>query len=75
MPVSHTPRGFAVYAEIATDYGHTITVQKSSAASEPKLWLFISDSTTVPGHDPHLTVPQATALRDALTEFIDTSQE
>lgn len=35
------------------------------------MWLFISDSPTVPGHDPHFTLEQAIALRAALDQFIE----
>lgn len=66
-------RGFLTYAggPIRTDYGHEITVQESSAADGPHVWLFISDSPQVSGHDPHLTLEQAIAVRAALDQFIE----
>lgn len=72
-PTPTNDRGFLTYTggPIDTDYGHTITVRESSSAEGPKVWLFISDSPTVPGHDPHLTLEQAIALRAALDQFIE----
>lgn len=69
-PVNFTERGFANYAVIDTDYGHTVTVRESSAASGPHVWLFIGDSPTVEKHNPHLSMGQAIQLRDALNVFI-----
>lgn len=65
-------RGFLTYTggPIPTDYGHEITIQESSAASGPHVWLFVGDSTMVLGHDPHLTLAQAIRLRAALDQFI-----
>lgn len=66
-------RGFLVYAggPIETSYGHTIEVQESSAASGPHVWLFIDDSPTVEGKNPHLSLEQAITLRAALDQFIE----
>lgn len=66
-----TPRGFTVYDEIETSYGHTVRVQESSSAEAPHVWLFVSDSPVVVTHNPHLTIEQAIRVRDALTAFID----
>jgi hypothetical protein len=72
-PKPANDRGFLSYAggPIETDYGHTIRVQESSAASGPHVWLFVSDSKQVPGHDPHLSLEQAVMLRTALDQFIE----
>lgn len=66
-------RGFLTYGggEIPTSYGHTIRVQESSAASGPHVWLFISGSSRVPGHDPHLSLADALRVHAALGQFID----
>lgn len=66
-----TPRGFAVYDELPTTYGHTVRVQLSSAAEAAHVWLFVDDSPVAEGHNPHLSVEQAIRVRDALTAFID----
>lgn len=65
-----TPRGFDVYDEIETDYGHTIRVQQSSSAEKSAVWLFISDSPVTCRHNPHLTRDQARRVRDALSTFL-----
>jgi hypothetical protein len=71
-PTPSNDRGFLTYAggPIKTSYGHTIRVQESSAASGPHVWLFIDDSPTVAGKNPHLNLEQAIALRAALDQFI-----
>ncbi|WP_331764824.1 hypothetical protein [Streptomyces sp. NBC_01238] len=71
-PTPSNDRGFLTYmgGPIKTSYGHTVRVQESSAASGPHVWLFISDSTQVPEHNPHLNLEQAIALRAALDQFI-----
>jgi hypothetical protein len=65
-------RGFHLYGgrPIATDYGHIITVRESSAASGPHVWLGI-DHNNAGIANPHLDLAQAIALREALTQFID----
>ena len=68
-----TDRGFVTYTgdqPIRTSYGHVITVRESSSAEGPHVWLFIGPSATAEGHDPHLDLAQAIALRSALTRFI-----
>lgn len=76
-PTPSNDRGFLTYAggPIETSYGHTIRVQESSSASGPHVWLFIGDSPQVPGHDPHLNLEQAIALRAALDQFIQAVPE
>lgn len=72
-PAPASDRGFLDYAgsPCETTYGHTITVRESSAALGPHVWLFIGDSPTVDGHDPHLNLDQAMWLRAALDQFIE----
>ena len=64
-----TPRGFITYDEFPDSYGTTVTIRESSAASEPKVWIFAESAE----HEPaaaHLSVPQAVRVRDALDTFI-----
>lgn len=72
-PTPANDRGFLAYAggAIPTSYGHTIRVQESSAASGPHVWLFVDDSPSVAGKNPHLDLDQAIALRAALDQFIE----
>jgi hypothetical protein len=73
MSASYTERGFAAYATIDTDYGHSIRVQESSSAEQPKCWPFIEPSEMVEGYNVHLTGPQAVRLIAALAEFVQDS--
>ena len=66
MPVSYTPRGFAIYAEFRDSYGNNIRVQQSSNAEVDAVWIFVLRD----GEETYLTVEQAVLVRDALTEFI-----
>jgi hypothetical protein len=72
-PIVDGDRGFHLYGgrPITTDYGHTITVRESSAASGPHVWLAIGERHEVGIANPHLDLAQAIALREALTQFID----
>lgn len=74
-------RGFRHYEPIRTDYGHEVRVYESSAAMEPCLWLALelTDEAAADAHSgiapeaatAHLTIGQATAVRDALSAAID----
>lgn len=74
---SVTPRGFDIYDAFVDDHGHSMRVQESSAASEPKVWVFIEDTRDLPS-PPHCTTPDhlhlnvegATRLRNALDAFL-----
>lgn len=66
----YTERGFRIYAEIADRYGSSVTVQKSSLASEDCVWLFATNR-AIRDAAPHLNVMQARVIRDALDEFIN----
>ncbi|MFJ3793832.1 hypothetical protein [Kitasatospora sp. NPDC090091] len=72
-PIIANDRGFYTYGgrPIPTDYGHTITVRESSAASGPHVWLAIDGQNASADTNPHLSLAQAIALREALGQFID----
>ena len=70
-PVLRTAGASSGAEGIATSYGHTIRVKESSNASGPHVWMFISDSPVVSGHDPQLSLDEAIALRAALDQFIE----
>lgn len=62
-----TARGFA-YGDFRDRYGQECSIQESSLATEPAIWL---------GVDPcrmHLTVDQARGLAAMLTKFADTHE-
>ena len=61
-----TERGFAIYTTFHDTYGHRVWVQESSAATEPKVWIFCDGVDTA----PHLNVDQAKMVRAALDRFI-----
>jgi hypothetical protein len=74
---STTPRGFTTYDDFTDSYGARVVVRQSSAASAPHVWLFIDGGDTgktggIRENDgsAHLTVEQATRVRDALDAFI-----
>jgi hypothetical protein len=68
-----TGRGFRHYEPIKTDYGHVVRVYESSAAKGPCLWLAVELDQGLPMEPgtAHLTLEQATAIRDALSAAID----
>jgi hypothetical protein len=72
-PAATNDRGFLAYAggQIATDYGHEISVYESSAAKGPCVWLAVGDSALAPGHSAHLALVQAMKVRAALDQFIE----
>jgi hypothetical protein len=68
---STTDRGLAVYDEFTDTYGSKIRVQESSAATEPKCWIFADAASSMAATtQPHLNVEQAKRVRDALDAFI-----
>ena len=73
-PGEYTQRGFAVYGHITDSRRNTIRVQESSAADDSYVWLFLDPREGVEKVDeqvePHLSVEQATELRDALNRFL-----
>lgn len=73
-----TPRGFTGYDEFTDSRGSRIRVQLSSAAmvlsdddgvNGPFVWIFCQDADKK-DDSPHLTVPQARRLKNALAAFI-----
>jgi len=79
---STTHRGFINFDQFTDSYGASVIVRESSAVN-PHVWVFIEGGSTVaaPGTpgipegrsndgSAHLTVEQATQLRDALDAFI-----
>lgn len=64
-PVEYTARGFAVWARFTDLYGGEFTVQRSSLAREPAVWVGLSIE-----RRGHLSVDQARIVRDALTAFL-----
>jgi hypothetical protein len=78
---STTHRGFITYDEFNDSYGAEVVVRESSAALAPHVWVFIEGGCTEPqdgsekNHGAaHLTVEQATQVRDALNEFISAAE-
>lgn len=80
---NQTPRGF-FYVEIPfQDYRHSterrLSIQESSLASEDKLWVGVDtvyadlsgDGELTLMERSHLGVPEVTALRDALNEWLE----
>lgn len=78
-PPDPTPagdRGFLLYGggPVGTSYGHSVRVQESSIASDPRVWLFVDDTplSLATGVDSlHLSLIDAIEVRDRLTQFID----
>lgn len=71
-------RGFKHYDSVPSTYGGTVRVYESSAASGPHIWL--NAVAPVDMNDPngrqegsaiHLTLENATLLRDQLTHLIE----
>lgn len=82
MPQTHTDRGFPVYAELTDSYGADVRVVESSRAmiegedDGPWVWIFVSGGAIdVNRGSAHLELKEAIAVRDALTEFIDSCEE
>jgi hypothetical protein len=75
---STNARGLSVYDIIDCKYGEKIKVYDSSSATAPHVWVMIDTAENKNDHDggtrieatAHLTVDQATALRDALDTFL-----
>jgi len=74
MPIGHTERGFADYAEFNDSYGARVRVHQSSAASEPKVWIFV-DNPNGDNHGAiHLTVEQTERLVVVLQEWLTSTE-
>lgn len=76
-------RNLGTYVKFRDAYGHEISVQDSSAATMPCVWIFVEgrDAQSRAKGAAHLTVPMAIAVRDALelwlglTGALDTDEE
>ncbi len=73
-----TGRGFQRHAPVPSEYGGHVEVYESSAASGPHIWLNVECPANL--NDPagafkeavaHLTLDNATLLRDQLTQLIE----
>lgn len=59
-------RGLITYGTIIDRYGSHIKVEESSNGNEPHVWILIDGYGSA-----HLNLKQASAIRDALTDWID----
>jgi hypothetical protein len=80
-------RGFAKFGDVVTSYGEIVGVYESSSAEGRYVWLSTRGQAHLEGPvqpwagiphgiapgsvSAHMTVAQATAVRDALTEWLD----
>jgi hypothetical protein len=65
-----TSSGLILYAQFEDRYNNKITVQESSLAEEPCVWVFARGD-QVEDPSPHLTVDQARKLIGGLQKFIE----
>ena len=70
-----TARGFAIYTTFHDSNGNRVRVQQSSAATEPKVWIFChypaaAEQIVGDRAQAHLTVDQAKSVRAGLDRFI-----
>jgi len=65
-----TPRGFADFCDFRDSYGSRVIVRQSSNAEIDAVWIFAKDNPDMKNPAPHLTVEQATIVRDGLDDFI-----
>lgn len=72
MPSDFTERGFANFAEFTDSYGAEVIVRQSSNAEMDAVWVFV-DGGGITGNDGamHLSVDEATQLRDALSDYLE----
>jgi hypothetical protein len=63
-----TERGFVTYASFLTEEGTDVTIRQSSLATADYVWLFTQE--TERSASAHLSVEQATIVRDALNAFL-----
>lgn len=62
--IDHTERGFGIYANFVDRYGYRFSVQESSIATEPCVWIGRHEERG------HLTVEMAQHVRDALSGWL-----
>ena len=66
------PIGVTDYADFKDSYGAHVRVRESSAASEPKVWIFVDNRPVTDTNGAiYLTVEQARVLISALKEWLD----
>jgi len=51
--MKRTERGFAIYGETTDSYGHGVTVQESSAATDRFVWIFVKNPPHLPECEEH----------------------
>jgi hypothetical protein len=72
---TYTDRGFARMPAVASTYGGSVRVYESSAAIGPHIWLQAEGLDGLRGPHAsvpiHLTLADATVLRDQLTSLIE----
>lgn len=78
LGIEHTDRGFLHGSDIPSEYGGCIRAYESSAASGPHLWVHAEcpenlnrPEGPVTSATVHLTLENATRLRDQLTYLIE----
>jgi len=73
ITITETEREFHTYDEpFNDDHGKILTVRESSSAEGPHVWLCIEPPKQHPTlFSPHLSVKQATALRDRLNAWLE----
>lgn len=71
--MKRTHRGFAIYTEFQDTYGAWIRVQKSSAATTRRCWIFANEDEDGGGKETaaHLSPQQARRVAKALHRFAD----
>jgi hypothetical protein len=79
---TYSDRGFAFFEPTLTDYGATIQISESSAASGPHLWLRTEQPPPeYPGAlkeastSAHMTLKQAEEIRDKLDAAIELTKK
>lgn len=80
LRVVDNDRNLGRYAEFTDTYGASVKVSQSSSASGPHVWVFVKGGgANNPNHHltekgeaaAHLSVEQATLVRDALSEWLE----
>lgn len=69
--LKRSERGFGIYAELEDLNQNQVRVSQSSLATEPAVRIY-STNPTGQTTGLHLSVEQATLIRDALTVWLDT---
>ena len=67
LPVAPNQRGF-MYGAFTDEFGHVCSIQESSRATEPCIWLGINEGVLC---RMHLTQPMVAALLPLLQHFVE----